>query len=346
VTTTKELRYYVMLALYFPILLYSVSTFEVDEDAYAVKQYRGVAVGAPSVVVGQRFSARAFLTAERLTTAQAQAPDGIQPTLVANPPLTAQGDSLLVLPTDTLLAPDDDRTRVSYSAYFEAPRLSGTAHRVPLSGSVTVRRPEIVARTETARALYRHTRNRVRLSVPGLPKRALRVVGPAGNADGTTLSLSPTGPRTRIRVFLKRPDTTDLLLGTRTFPVINPPRPEIRVRSAQGPIASGAPLPLRRAVLHFQVEPDRAFLRRHPQDAQYVVNRATVYLRRGDMASESLGTFSLDDGRLVLTDALRTAQAGDQIVVRLQGIARLTHRGQRVEVALRETSRTFGFVLS
>ena len=63
---TKELRYYVMLALYFPILLYSVSTFDMDDETYAVKDYRGVAVGEQTVVVGQPYKARTFLTAERL----------------------------------------------------------------------------------------------------------------------------------------------------------------------------------------------------------------------------------------------------------------------------------------
>ena len=334
-----------MLALYFPILLYAVSTFDVSEESYAVKDYRGVALGEQTVVVGQPFKARTFLAAEQLTTAGDEQ-GGFRPTLVPEGNLSAQGDSLLVMNTNDLLAPDQSQKQVSYTAYYEAPQLGGTTQRFPVSGSFTVRRPEIVAKTETAQALYRRTLNRLRLSVPGIEDQSLRVAGPGGSADGTTLPLSPTGEEVTVDVYLKR-SGEDLLLGQRSFGVIDPPRPQIRVFGPQGEVTSGAPINRRRASLRFQVEPDREFQSRHPEDARYRAGTATVYLRRGQMASEELGTFELgEDGRLVLTQELRGAEPGDQIIVRLNGVVRINHQGRQVEVSLRENSRTFGFVLS
>jgi hypothetical protein len=346
VSSAKELRYYVMLALYFPILLYAVSTFDVSEETFAVKEYKGVAVGEQPVMVGQSFEARTFLTAERLTTAEEEE-DGVQPTLVPEGDLSTQGDSLLVMNTHDLLAPGEDQKHVSYDAYYEAPQLGGTTRRFPVSGSFTVRRPEIVAKTETAQALYRRTLNRLRLSVPGVEDQSLRVEGPNGSVSGTTLPLSPTGDQARVDVYLKRAGGEDLLLGQREFAVIDPPRPQIRVFAPQGEVTSGAPINRRRASLQFKVEPDREFKNRHPEDARYEATQAAVYLRRGQMASEKIGEFELEEsGRLVLTQELRNAESGDQIIVRLKDIVRVNHQGVRVDVTLRENSRTFGFVLS
>ena len=335
-----------MLALYFPILLYAVSTFDVSKKTYAVKEYQGVAVGDQTVMLGQPFEARTFLAAERLTTADEEQ-GGVQPTLVSQGNLSARGDSLLVMNTNDLLEPGQDQKRVSYEAYYEAPQLGGATQRFPVSGSFTVRRPEIVAKTETAQALYRRSLNRLRLSVPGIEDQSLRVEGPSGSAPGTTLSLSPTGDEVTVDVYLKRSGSEDLLLGQRQFAVIDPPRPQIRVFAPQGEVTSGAPINQRRASLQFKVEPDREFKNRHPEDARYEASTATVYLRRGEMASEKIGDFELgDDGRLVLTQELRGAESGDQIIVRLKNIIRVNHQGDRVEVPLRESSRTFGFVLS
>ena len=72
----------------------------------------------------------------------------------------------------------------------------------------------------------------------------------------------------------------------------------------------------------------------------------SVYLRRGLTASQKLGDYDLQNGRLVLTQQLRDAKPGDQITVRLERIVRVNHRGERIEVPMRESSRTFGFVIS
>jgi hypothetical protein len=334
-----------MLALYFPILLYAVSTFDISGETYGVKEYEAVAVGGQDVVVGQPFEARTFLSAQRLTTAKGDGTE-IRPDLIPSGKLSSRGDSVLYMNTEDLLGPGEDQRRVSYEAYYEVPQLKGTRQRFPVSGSFTVRRPEIVARTETARALYRHTLNRLRLSVPGVESQSLRVEGPSGSASGTTLPLTPAGDKVTVDVYLKRSGPDDLLLGQREFAVINPPRPQIRVFGPQGEVSSGAPIERRRAVLRFKIEPDREFQNRHPEDATYQATKATVFLRRGQTASEELGTFDLDDGRLVLTRKLQNTEPGDQIIVRLQSIVRVNHQGRRIEVPLRENSRTFGFILS
>lgn len=343
--SAKQLRYYVMLALYFPLLLYSVSTFDLSEETYAVKKYKAVSVGEPTVVLGQPFQARAFLAAEELASAKQKKDSTIRPELIADGDLAALGDSALVMNTDNLLRPGESERRVSYQAYFQAKQLGGDVQRFPISGSFTVRRPAIVARTEQAQALYRRCLNRVRLSVPGLENRPLRIESSSGSVDGRTVTLSPSGDRARVRVYLER-SGDDVYLGDREFAVIDPPRPQIRVYGPTGEVTSGDPLSSRRAMLRFEVEPDREFKHRYPDDARYRVQKVSVYLRRGLTASQKLGVFDLQNSRLVLTQMLREAKPGDQVTVRLESIYRVNHRGQRIPVPLRENSRTFGFVIS
>jgi len=335
-----------MLALYFPILLYAVSTFDVSDEAYVVKEYEGVAVGDQTVVLGQPYTARTFLSARELTTGEDEN-QSVRPELVPEGDLKARGDSALVMNTDDLLNPGEDQRQVKYQAHYQVQQIGGNTEQFPVRGSFTVRRPEIVAKTETAQALYRHTLNRIRLSVPGLPDQSLRIAGPDGSVSGTTLVTSPGGDRVTARVYLQRSGTDDLLLGEREFAVIDPPRPEIRVTGPQGEVSSGSSLNRRRAVLEFDVIPDSEFQARYAEDAQYEAGSATVFVRRGQTASEKIGDFDLGpDGRLVLTQDLRDAEPGDQIIVRLQNVVRINHRGQRIEVSLEESSRTFGFVLS
>lgn len=343
-SSAKQLRYYVMLALYFPLLLYSVSTFDLSEETYAVKTYRAVSVGEPTVVLGQPFQARAFLAAEELASAEQQDAT-IRPRLIADGDLSALGDSVLTMNTDDLLAPGENEKRISYEAYFAARQLGGDVQRFPMSGSFTVRRPAIVARTEQAQALYRNSLNRIRLSVPGLENRPLRIESRSGTVQGRTVTLSPRGDRARVRVYLERPGD-DVYLGDREFAVIDPPRPQIRVSGPSGELTSGDPISNRRALLRFEVEPDREFRTRYPQDARYRIQTVSVYLRRGLTASQKLGEYDLRNGQLVLTRQLRDAKPGDQITVRLERIVRINHRGERIEVPLRESSRTFGFVIS
>jgi hypothetical protein len=343
-SSAKQLRYYVMLALYFPLLLYSVSTFDLSEETYAVKTYKAVSVGEPTVVLGQPFQARAFLAAEELASAE-QKDSTIRPQLIADGALAALGDSALVMNTDDLLAPGETERRVSYQAHFAAQQLGGNVQRFPVSGSFTVRRPAIVARTEQAQALYRNSLNRVRLSVPGLENRPLRIESSSGSVNGRTVTLSPSGNRARVRVYLER-SGDDVYLGDREFAVIEPPRPQLRVYGPSGEVTSGDPLSSRRAMLRFEVEADREFKQRYPDDARYRIQRVSVYLRRGLTASQKLGDYDLQNGRLVLTQQLRDAKPGDQVTVQLESIVRINHRGQRIPVSLRESSRTFGFVVS
>ncbi len=333
----KELRYNIMLALYFPILLYAFSTFDLSEDVYAVEDLKPVVVGEQTVVLGQSFEARAFLAVG----------GGQGQQLVGEGALVALGDSLFQMPTALLLADDEDEKTIPYTGRFQLQQLGGALSEIPVADSFVVRRPEIIATSEATQTLYRRCLNTIRIDVPGLENRTLRLRSGGAGTVGRTLALSPGGEGARIDVFLVENDSTEVFLGSKSFAVMEPPRPELRVRNAEREVRNGDNLPKRRALLEFDLVPDAEFRRRYPRDARYSIASATVYLRKGLTASQAMGTFALEGGRrLVLTRVLREAQPGDRLLIRLNGVVRINHGGAAVPVALSETSRTFGFIIS
>ena len=333
----KELRYNIMLALYFPILLYAFSTFDISENVYTVEDLKPVVIGEQTVVLGQPFSARAFLV---VGGGQGQQLSG-EGTLIA------RGDSLFQMPTALLLGDDEDEKTITYTGRFQFPQLGGALSEIPVVDSFTVRRTEIVATSEATQTLYRRCLNTIRIEVPGLENRTLRLRSGGGSTVGRTLALSPSGESAKIDVLLVENDSTEVFLGSKSFAVMDPPRPELRVRNAGREVRNGDNLPKRRALLEFDLIADEKFRRRYPRDARYSIASATVYLRKGLTASQTIGIFNLDEGRrLVLTRVLREAQPGDRLLIRLNGVVRINHGGAAVPVPLSETSRTFGFIIS
>ena len=266
----KELRYQVMLALYLPILLYSFSTFDLKEQSVAAEKVEPVLVGGQqTVVLGQDYTANAYLKAAQLAK-------GGQITLQTDDQkVTVEGNENIIVPTAELLAEGEDEKEVEYSVRMEYDQLEGTASQT-LSGTFTVRRPELVATSVATKSLYRRTRNQIRIDVPGLENRPLQLKTSSGaSVDGRQLTLSPASNSVTVQAFLPSEEGENVFLGEKEFAVIDPPRPQLSVLDVQGnQVTNGDNLPVARPVLQFQVEPDAEFAKSYPQDANYRVSRA------------------------------------------------------------------------
>ncbi len=333
----KDLRYNVMLALYFPILLYAFSTFDLSDDSFVVNEVTPVVVGDQTVVLGQPFEAQAFLT---IGSGEGQE-------LAGNGLLQALGDSVFQMQTGALLGEEENEKQVAYSGTFRFPQIGGKIAEMPIEGAFTVRRPEIVAASEATQALYRQSLNTIRFEVPGLEDRKLKLSAGGAKIEGRTINLSPDGNGTTVAVYLAGENgEEDLLLGRKAFTTIDPPRPEIRVFNAGRELRNGDNLPRARAMLDFRFDADQEFKQRFPRDARYAASRAHVFLRRGLAASEDVGTFNLDGGSLVLTRALRDARPGDRVLVQLEGVVRINHAGRAIGVPLNRGTLSFGFTIS
>ena len=336
----KELRYQVMLALYLPILLYSFSTFDLKETTFAVTEVNPIVVGPDNIVLGQNYDARAYLTAGNKV--ELQAPDER---------MSVVGDTLLRMPTGALLGEEESEKEVTYTAVLEYKQVNKEKAKTKVRGNFTVRRPELVATSVATQSLYRQTLNEIRIDVPGLENQPLRLESSTGGAvNGRQMSLSPSGSSVSVRAYLRGEDDNNVYLGLKEFAVIDPPRPSLKVLDSQGSeLSSGGSVSSARPVLQFQIEPDREFAQSYPQDANYRIQNARVSIRQGLTASKEIGVFPVEGGgKLALVRQLRGARAQpkDQLLVELQGIARVNHAGRAIPIDIPESSRSFSFTLT
>ena len=333
----KELRYQVMLALYLPILLYSFSTFDLEETTFAVTEVNPIVVGPDNIVLGQSYDARAYLTAGN--EVQLDAPDER---------MSVVGDSLLRMPTGALLGEEEAEKEISYTAEVTYKQVKKETATTKVRGNFTVRRPELVATSVATQSLYRQTLNEIRIDVPGLENQPLRLESSAGGSvDGRQMSLSPSGESISVRAYLRGEDE-NVYLGQKEFAVIAPPRPSLKVLDAAGSeLSSGGSVSKARPVLNFQVQADREFAQSYPQDANYRIRQAKIAIRQGLTASQEIGTFDLQNGsELRLVRELRRYREKDQLLVELQGIVRVNHAGQEIPIEVPESSRSFSFTLT
>jgi len=345
----KELRYKVMLALYLPILLYSFSTFDLSEQSVAAEKVEPVLVGGQqTVVLGQDYNANAYLKAAQLAK-------GGQITLrTDDEKVTVQGNEDITIPTAELLSEGENEKEVEYSIQMEYDQLEGSASQT-LTGSFTVRRPELVATSVATQSLYRRTENQIRIDVPGLENRPLQLRASSGaQVDGRQLTLSPTSNNVVVEAFLPSQDGEGdpVKLGQKEFAVIDPPRPQIQVLNTQGEqVTNGESISRQRPGLQFQIEPDAEFAKSYPNDANYQIQSARVSIRKGLQATQEIGTFDLgsnSDLTRALINGLNeaNAQPKDRIIIQLQGVVRINHAGQTIPVDLNDSSLSYSFILA
>ena len=343
----KELRYQVMLALYLPILLYSFSTFDLKEQSVAAEKVTPILVGGQeNVVLGQDFTANAYLKASQLA-------QGGEITLSTDDQrVTVEGNEDVQIATADLLSEGEDQKEVEYSVRMNWDQLEGTRSQT-LSGTFTVRRPELVAKSVSTNSLYRNTRNQIRIDVPGLENRPLQLESSSGGrVDGRQLTVSPSEQNVTVRAYLPKDSGDPVYLGEEEFAVIDPPRPQLTVRDADGdPVTNGDNLPKARPVLKFEVVGDREFAKNYPQDANYRVKRAKVSIRKGLKASQDIGTFELGSNSSLRGELIRglnqvDARPKDRLIIQLQDVVRINHAGQEIPVDLNDSSLSYSFILS
>ena len=202
--------------------------------------------------------------------------------------------------------------------------------------------------TQGGGTMYRASNNEVTVRIPFVSLDSLVLETNGQTVAGPEITVAPTGDDVTISAYKLAADSSRTLLRTRTLPVIDPPRPEIRLSDSQGrQLISGDTFSKSRPVLEVRVDADRTFATTYPSDARYRFQRALVSVRSGAGVEEVLGTFSLSNGStLSLTREIGDAQTGDLLIVEFQDILRINAAGQALPVSLRETTRTFAFVLS
>ena len=342
----KELRYNVMLALYLPILLYSFSTFDLDEETVPVSDAKPTLIpNTPkTVVLGQEFRANAFLTAQELASG------GTIELSTDDEKVQVEGNESLRIATQKLLEEGENEKTVQYEVEMAYSGVGDTTLTETLRDSFTVRRPELVARSTATSSLYRQTLNELRIEVPGLENRTIQLRYGGQTTTGNQIQLTPSGDEVTVEALLPSEDGEPTPLGTKTFAVTDPPQPQVNVLGPQGQqLTTGDNLSLRQPNLRFEIKPDPEFARSYSQDANYNVGQVKVSVRRGLQPSEELGTFSVgNNGSLNLLEALRgvDVRAKDKVIIQVQEVVRRNHLGQTIPQDLNQSSLTYSFTFS
>jgi hypothetical protein len=251
--------------------------------------------------------------------------------------------------TGALLSEGENERVIEYTVELLYEQVNGEMASESRSKQFTVRRPEVIAQSTNADALYRQTLNEIRIEVPGLEDQPLRLVSGGRSQEGRNLSLSPSGEQVSVEAYLIQQDSEDVFLGTRTFSVIQPPLPSVRVLDAGGSeLQASDRVSLARPNIQFDFEPDPEFASRYTQDARYGIGQVRVSYRRGLGASRELGTYQLGaNNQLNLAGELRNLEPDDTIFIELENIVRINHAGQRISIdeQLGSASQTFSFAL-
>jgi len=202
--------------------------------------------------------------------------------------------------------------------------------------------------TQAGGTMYRSSNNEVTVRIPFVSLDSLVLESNGQTVAGPDITVAPSGADVAISAYKLAADSSRTLLRTRTLPVIDPPRPELRISDSRGQrLMSGDTFSKSRPVLDISVISNQTFATTYPSDARYRVQRALVSVRSGVGAEEILGTFTLSNGStLNLTRELGDTQTGDLLIVEFQDILRINAAEQAIPVPFRETARTFAFVLS
>jgi len=341
----KTIRYNAMVAMYFPILAYAMSTFDLPETAMAVTDVQAVAFSdSPTVVYGQAYEARVFLAITSFNKGDLS---------LTSPNMDVPEPNLLRRETVDLLPEGVDETTYEYEADFDVTNLKGEHVHYPVQGSFQVRRPTLVVESDAATALVRNSKNELRINIPGLEERELIVDAAGARGTSRQVLISPSADKAEIRVFLPQEGGDPLFLDNKEFSVIDPPRPELEILQANGsPLGPQDNLSIGAPTITLKINPAADFLSRFPEDARYTVASARISIKQGVQAPRSVGgpipLSGTNDITIDLNQVVRQsgARRGDKIILRLDTIQRTNFQNRQFpQDDISENSRTFSFTL-
>ncbi|MFO8231493.1 MAG: GldM family protein [Longimonas sp.] len=350
----KTLRYQIMLALYLPILLYAFSTFDIDSSTPYFQSIESLVVGQDNMILGQTHEAGAYLAAapteydirvddERLSVEEIEDSDGVT-------------RSVIQMDTGGLLEEGEDQAEIEYSATLVYKNVEEQEVEEEVQGSFVVNRPQVLAQTVAADALYSNVRNEVRIQVPGLENEPLRLESGGQSTEGTdrTLTLSPSGDQESVEVsaYLMREEEEDVSLGSQSFGIITPPNPTVSLAQADGPTLEAGESLQGTGRVEIEVEPDPEFESRYSDDANYFVDDVEVSYQEGiGYRDFDANEYTLDPstGVLDMTNGLnnRGISPGTPIRIRITGMYRQNHAGQAIrdEIELSRLTSSFNIRL-
>jgi len=228
-----------------------------------------------------------------------------------------------------------------YTARIQVPKATGGEQTLEYRGSFTVRKPELIFRSEAVQLLYKECANPLSIDAPALGE----YYRPSVKARGGSVTPSSSNPKKFRIVPTATPCTIEVSstyngqttqLGKVPYRVILPPKPEVEFK-VNGRKAVGIPTVPKASRIRVSVIPDREFMQQFPKDARYVAEKIEVLASLGIGPPRVVKTINVQGKNLnegvtfSFPPQVRQMSRGMKVFVRIEGIARVNFQGKRIK---------------
>ena len=361
---TIRLRLNIMTALYLPILLYAMSTFDLDEDALVLNSdnLKPHVVSTNSLLaLGDSYNASLMFTLQNDGRTDDQ-PDIFQPEIKIDYDKSPNGltwnanKKALEIDTDNLFD-DIDPDSLTKTFTFSGTILGKTANDIKndappsyiedFSGSFTVFRPVIQVQSNAEPKLFANCLNSLSFNVTGVNDAELFVTEKftGDRYEGNSISFSPSSDTSAIQIFRELSSGEESLIGEKGFKVVKPPNPAVFIRKANSNdgLRPGERIGLFETY-EVVIQANNSFVNEYPRDARYTLDNVTIEINRRGLAPE-IAEFTLDEleydnrneaiGEFIykfsILDKISNPD-GTGVSIFIDNLARINYEGNRFEI--------------
>ncbi len=367
------LRLNFMTAIYLPILLYAMSTYELEEGALTISERNLDAVAVPverSLFTGDMFEAQILYDAippqPGMTTARR---GGIESLARPRIEITDGPDGLyfdeesrkFVFNTENVFEDEPDdvlEKEISFSGIVTLTSIVDQEEfEKEFDQTFRVRRPTVQVISNAPQRLVQNSRNDLTFLVPGVSESDIVLHESSRNqtVQGNRLTWTPTGESTTVRIQRRNQAGELVTLDTREFSVVPPPPPQLVLRrtDGSGPIGPNDIVNPFGDELELAVVPDRQFYNDFPDDARYEISDIGIAFA---IPGQVISTYNIPSGAISFNRS-RSQQLGEfvygpfilsdlnpnisgqvnQISIFIQQLERINFENRRIE-------QTDGFV--
>jgi len=287
-----RLRLNFMTAIYLPILLYAMSTYELEQGSLVISERNLEAVAVPeqgAIFAGDRFEASvlyrplptgmdqgtASLASPEIEIDRRRSPEGLffdqtSRRFIFDTQGVFEGEPNNVFDKDITFA----ATAIIRSI------VDNEVIRKPFEHTFTVRRPIVNVISNAPARLVTNSQNDLSFLVSGIPDRDIVLRESSRNlrVNGTRLTWAPIGESTTVSIFRRLESGEERLIDRRQFSVIPPPPPRVFIRRFQetNAITSNDVISINDDRIEIIIQPDPTFAQDYPNDANYRIGNIVL----------------------------------------------------------------------
>lgn len=287
------LRLNFMTAIYLPILLYAMSTYELEQGTLTISERNLDAVAVPverSVFSGDQFEAQILYEPRPPVSVQTMSDAGkggveslVQPEIILEEApeglyYDSESRRFTFNTENVFVGQPEDVTELELS-FSGIARLQSVVEDEffdkRFEQTFRVRRPTVQVVSNAPQRLVQQSRNDLTFLIPGVPDGDVVLHESSTNqtVTGNRLTWTPQGDTTAITVFRRNAAGERVRLDSRGFSVVPPPPPSLNIRrtDGSGPLGTNDIINPFTDELEIFVAPDRQFYDDFPDDSQYEI---------------------------------------------------------------------------